>query len=219
MGTHEASRTLVKSPPELWAECSNAASLARHLGQFGEIRITKLEPETAVAWEGSAARGTVRLEPAGWGTKVFLTASKEEPTSEAAVVPPPPEAAVVQPPPEPAVVQPPPEPVASTPPEPEPEPEPPARRRPLARLLGLFRAPPEPTAPEPQAEPTAPEPQAEPTVPEPQAEPTALEPEAQPTAPEPQPQLAPEPAAPPENPLDAALDSLGSAHHRPYSRA
>jgi hypothetical protein len=190
MGTHEASRTLVKSPPELWAECSNAASLARHLGQFGEIRITKLEPETAVAWEGSAARGTVRLEPAGWGTKVFLTASKEEPASEPAVVPPPPEPAVVQPPPEPA---------ASTPPEPEPEP--PARRRPLARLLGLFRAPPEPTAPEPQPEPTA------------------LEPEARPTAPEPQAQLAPVAGAPPENPLDAALDSLGSAHHRPYSRA
>ncbi len=28
-------------------------ALARHLdGQFGDIRITRLEPETAVAWEG-----------------------------------------------------------------------------------------------------------------------------------------------------------------------
>ena len=70
----QASRTLVKSPPELWAECSDAASLARHLGRFGEIRITRLEPETAVAWEGERARGTVRIEPAGWGTKVILTA-------------------------------------------------------------------------------------------------------------------------------------------------
>src|SRR5205807_7832952 len=70
----EVSRTLVKSPPELWAECSDAASLARHLGQFGEIRITRLEPETAVAWEGERARGTVRIEPAGWGTKVIITA-------------------------------------------------------------------------------------------------------------------------------------------------
>ena len=70
----QASRTLVKSPPELWAECSDAASLARHLGQFGAIRITRLEPETAVAWEGERARGTVRIEPAGWGTKVILTA-------------------------------------------------------------------------------------------------------------------------------------------------
>ena len=63
MTEHEASRTLVKSPPELWSECSDAASLARHLGQFGEIRITRLEPESAVAWEGERASGTVRLEP------------------------------------------------------------------------------------------------------------------------------------------------------------
>ena len=68
------SRTLVKSAPELWAECSDAGSLARHLGAFGEIRVTRLEPETTVAWEGDAARGTVRLEPAGWGTRVTLTA-------------------------------------------------------------------------------------------------------------------------------------------------
>ena len=74
MTKHVASRTLVKSPPELWAECSDAASLARHLDQFGEIRITRLEPETAVAWEGERARGTVRIEPSGWGTKVILTA-------------------------------------------------------------------------------------------------------------------------------------------------
>src|ERR1022692_2599558 len=74
MTEHEASRTLVKSPPELWAECSDAASLARHLGQFGDIRITRLEPETAVAWEGEGASGTVKLEPSGWGTRVILTA-------------------------------------------------------------------------------------------------------------------------------------------------
>jgi hypothetical protein len=77
MTNHEASRTLVKSAPELWAECSDAKSLARHLGAFGEIRITRLEPETAVAWEGDAASGTVRLEPSGWGTRVVLTATSE----------------------------------------------------------------------------------------------------------------------------------------------
>jgi hypothetical protein len=71
---HEASRTLLKSPPELWAECSDAASLNRHLDSFGEIRIIRLEPETAVAWEGDTASGTVRLEPSGWGTRVILTA-------------------------------------------------------------------------------------------------------------------------------------------------
>ena len=77
MTEHQSSRTLVKSAPELWAECSDAASLARHLGAFGEIRITKLEPETAVAWEGAAASGTVRLEPSGWGTRVTLTVTEE----------------------------------------------------------------------------------------------------------------------------------------------
>src|SRR5919204_654768 len=73
-----AQRTLVKSPPELWAEVSDLEALARHLGEFGEIRITRLEPETTVAWEGDRARGTVELEPAGWGTKVTLTAQLAE---------------------------------------------------------------------------------------------------------------------------------------------
>ena len=73
------SRTLVKSAPELWTECSEATTLARHLGAFGEIRVTRLEPETTVAWEGDAARGTVCLEPSGWGTRVTLTAQTRPP--------------------------------------------------------------------------------------------------------------------------------------------
>ena len=83
---HTASRTIVKSPPELWAECSVAASLARHLGEYGEIKITRLEPETTVAWEGEHASGTVRLEPAGWGTQVTLTASVPAPEPDVADV-------------------------------------------------------------------------------------------------------------------------------------
>jgi hypothetical protein len=80
---HEASRTLVKSPPELWAECSDAGSLARHLGEFGEITITRLEPETTVAWEGEHASGTVRIEPSGWGTRVTLTAQTRPQVTQA----------------------------------------------------------------------------------------------------------------------------------------
>jgi hypothetical protein len=72
-----AKRTLVKSPPELWSELSEVERLARHLGAFGEIKITKLEPEHTVAWEGEGARGTVSIEPSGWGTKVTLTAQVE----------------------------------------------------------------------------------------------------------------------------------------------
>jgi hypothetical protein len=74
----QAQRTLVKSPPEIWAEVSDVATLARHLGEFGEIRITRLEAETTVVWEGDTARGTVELVPSGWGTKVTLTAQPLE---------------------------------------------------------------------------------------------------------------------------------------------
>src|SRR5947209_5490688 len=121
MTEHEASRTLVKSPPELWAECSDAASLARHLGEFGEITITRLDPETAVAWEGELASGTVRIEPSGWGTRVTLTAqvaAEAAAEAEAAVAA---EAAAEAAEAEP---EPPSEPEAVAEPEPPAEPEP-----------------------------------------------------------------------------------------------
>lgn len=71
-------RTIVKSQPEIWSEVSDATSLARHLGGIGEITITRVTPETAVAWEGDRVRGTVTLERSGWGTKVTVTAETEE---------------------------------------------------------------------------------------------------------------------------------------------
>src|SRR5215217_5815331 len=94
-----AKRTLVKSPPELWEELSEVERLAKHLGAFGEITITKLEPEHTVAWEGEHASGTVSIEPSGWGTKVTLRAELPEAEAE-------------------------PEPEPARDPEPEPEPEP-----------------------------------------------------------------------------------------------
>lgn len=82
-----AQRTLVKSPPELWAEISDAEALTRHLGQeLGDIRITRTDPETTVAWEGDRVRGTVELEASGWGTKVTLTAQASGPDGVAPVV-------------------------------------------------------------------------------------------------------------------------------------
>lgn len=164
----EARRTLVKSPPELWAEISDPGCLAKHLGAFGEIRITRVEPETAVAWEGDRARGTVELEASGWGTKVRLTAETVE-------VEEPPAA-----PPEPVAVAEP-EPPAAAPPENSPEPPPPAAAptpEPLAEATpeppGELQPPPAAPTPEPLAEAT-PEPAAEP---EPPAfdEPTAEQP-------------------------------------------
>jgi len=172
MTEREASRTLLKSPPELWTECSDAESLARHLGEFGEIKITRLEPERTVAWEGECASGTVTLEPSGWGTKVTLTAKTETPEPVLDTTPAPSE-------PPPLVV---------------PEPEPLATPGPphgglLVRMRSWF-------APQPPPAPArAPTP--EPVIPSPSA-----------------PEVPDEAAIA----LGAALESLGAAHHRPFSR-
>jgi hypothetical protein len=147
MPSLEAKRTLVKSPPEIWAEVSDAGALARHLGEFGEIRITRTQPESLVEWEGEKASGCVRLEPSGWGTRVTLTAE------------------------------------ALAPPEPEPEPEP-APEPPKASWWSRFRRR---RGPEP-----------EPVVSLPPA--PALDGERAKAA------------------LTGVLDTLGAAHHRPFSR-
>ncbi|MDE3069891.1 MAG: hypothetical protein KGJ43_04095 [Acidobacteriota bacterium] len=80
MVTSQAERTIVKSPPELWSELSDAAALSRHLselGAIGEIKITRVEPERKVEWEARGASGAVELKPSGWGTRVTLSLSRE----------------------------------------------------------------------------------------------------------------------------------------------
>ncbi|MDQ6778937.1 MAG: hypothetical protein M3071_22560, partial [Actinomycetota bacterium] len=135
MTEYEASRTLVKSPPELWAELSDQASLTGHLAEpFGEIRITRLEPETAVAWEGERASGTVRLEPSGWGTRVTLTARAVEVAPPEAEERPAPGLPAPEPLPRPAP-EPEPLPPAAEEESPAPAPEVP-RRRLWAHLFG-----------------------------------------------------------------------------------
>ena len=169
-----AKRTLVKSPPELWSELSEVERLARHLGAFGEIKITKLEPEHTVAWEGESASGTVMIEPSGWGTRVTLNAHVEggEPEPE----------------PEPAPVEAPEPAVAASPPEP-------GRPRKTGFFARLFAWGPPDEPPAPIAEPE----------PEPEPEPMA--------------HVEPEPAVPDaQTVLEHALEALGSAHHRPFSR-
>ena len=147
MPSLEAKRTLVKSPPEIWAEVSDAGALARHLGEFGEIRITRTQPESVVEWEGDLASGCVRIEPSGWGTKVTLTADPAEPPAATPV--------------------------------PEPEPEPPRQS-----WWARFRRRRDPVV---EAEPTPP----------------------------PAPVLDGERA---QATLTGVLDTLGAAHHRPFSR-
>jgi hypothetical protein len=82
MISSEVQRTLVKSPPELWAEISDPEALARHLSDLGEIKITRTEPEKLVEWDAGTTTGTVEIKPSGWGTKVTLSVSRETPAPE-----------------------------------------------------------------------------------------------------------------------------------------
>ena len=70
MTTLEVSRTLVKSPPELWEELQGE----RLPEAVGCDRVNVAEEERRIEWEGDGARGAAVLEPAGWGTKLTLTA-------------------------------------------------------------------------------------------------------------------------------------------------
>jgi hypothetical protein len=78
MPTVEVSRTLVKSPPELWAELEGDCLSAI----VGDATVRPVEPERTLAWEAEGASGTAVLEPQGWGTKVTLTAEIEEQVAE-----------------------------------------------------------------------------------------------------------------------------------------
>jgi len=192
----EVQRTLVKSPPELWTELSSPEALGRHLVDFGEIRITKTEPETKVEWEAEQASGVVQLKQSGWGTKVTLSVTRSPAIPEQL----PGQGQTI-------VAEPEPEPVAATEPqpvsvlEPEPvavEPEPVAvELEPVAVELEPVAVEPEPVAVEP--EPVAVEPEPVAVEPEPAAvepEPAAVEPEPVAAKPEPEPVVAkPEPVA------------------------
>ena len=74
MRTVEVSRTLVKSPPELWSELAGE----RLSEAVGAASLKVAEEERRIEWEADGARGTAVLEPAGWGTKLTLTAQIEE---------------------------------------------------------------------------------------------------------------------------------------------
>ena len=74
MTSYEVSRTLVKSPPELWAELEGE----RLRDALGEATVKTTDPERELSWKADGAAGTARLEPSSWGTKVTLTAWVEE---------------------------------------------------------------------------------------------------------------------------------------------
>jgi hypothetical protein len=243
----QVERTLVKSSPELWAEVSELESLARHLAEFGEITITRVEPETTVAWEGEHASGTVELSASGWGTKVTLTAAVAEIEAEPEPAADPLPAAAAQPAPEPLPVL----------PEPAAEPLPPVALGPVTPdIEGERAASPADSAPSLDAAPSLsaskrswlrfwkrPAEIAEPEPPEPEPREPVVEPEPvaidpgppvptpDPAPPTPTPDPGPAPAPDPSPPqirfdpdrteavLTQVLDDLGQAHHRPYSRS
>lgn len=228
----EVQRTLVKSPPELWTELSDPEALARHLGDFGEIRITAVEPESKVEWEAEEAKGVVQLKQSGWGTKVTLSVTRTPAIPEP---PPEPEPAAAESDPivaeQASVIEP--EPVAAEPePIPPSEPEttsPPVESAPqlgfFARLFRKRKAKPA-TVVEPEPEVVAlalPEPvevvalaAPEPIYPDPPAQPEALEPAEDLTCE--LESLEDQMAAETTELLTGVLDRLGAAHHRPFSR-
>ncbi|HEY4809444.1 MAG TPA: hypothetical protein VIH71_00155 [Solirubrobacteraceae bacterium] len=166
MISSEVQRTLVKSPPELWAELSDPAALARHLGELGEIRITRIEPEKTVEWEAENTTGTVSIQSSGWGTRVTLSVTKEVVGAEVKGVPERdvvaktgtdvlaqpegPAASAVEPNVEPDMLAT--EPTSGAPPELAPEPEAPAEPESVAAESELTAAEPKPAelAPEPR---------------------------------------------------------------------
>jgi hypothetical protein len=74
MPTVEVSRTLVKSPPELWEELREG----RLKEVVGADELTPSEDERLLAWEAEGSKGSATLEPSGWGTKVILHVEIEE---------------------------------------------------------------------------------------------------------------------------------------------
>ena len=78
MPSIEASRTLVKSPPELWEELQGE----RLKETVGAEVLKTSKDERLLEWEARGSRGTATLEPSGWGTKVVLRAEVEETVTE-----------------------------------------------------------------------------------------------------------------------------------------
>ena len=82
-----ASRTLVKSPPELWELLDQPERMqglmSALVGEATEVDVVKKEPEELLRWEasGEAAWIEIELTESGWGTQVKVKAENGgEPT-------------------------------------------------------------------------------------------------------------------------------------------
>jgi hypothetical protein len=92
----KASRTLVKSPPELWELADDIARLEEWTSELVlakgavSVEVTKRSPERELAWrslpngEDGHARVTIELLEKGFGTSVSITAYHSGPDPSAA---------------------------------------------------------------------------------------------------------------------------------------
>lgn len=71
MAPIELERTLVKSPPELWAEIGSEEGLRRWLG---EVSVEMADAPGRLEWARSDSTGVIELESSGWGTRVRAVA-------------------------------------------------------------------------------------------------------------------------------------------------
>src|SRR5215218_6131366 len=75
-----ASRTLVKSPPEVWEQLDHPARMeglmCALVGHATEVRVYERIDQTKLAWkaDGDEARIEVELAEKGWGTNVSVSA-------------------------------------------------------------------------------------------------------------------------------------------------
>jgi outer membrane biosynthesis protein TonB len=83
-----ASRTLVKSPPEVWEQLDDPSRMqglmCALLGRATEVAVDEREPESVLRWQavgGDEAWIAVELAEKGWGTNVSVSAEgAQEPT-------------------------------------------------------------------------------------------------------------------------------------------
>jgi hypothetical protein len=81
-----ASRTLVKSPPEVWEQLDHPGRMeglmSALVGHAGEVEVYERVEESKLAWKaGEEARIEVELAEKGWGTNVSVSAENGgEPT-------------------------------------------------------------------------------------------------------------------------------------------
>ena len=84
-----ATRTLVKSPPEIWERLDDEPQLRHWSARFcaGEpgAEVLAREPGRMLAWRSEGAVVEVTLAEKGWGTQVEISAEAGEPVEESAL--------------------------------------------------------------------------------------------------------------------------------------